>query len=204
MPAIGRLTKELMVTELADSLKRAPGVIVTSFRAMTVRHTEELRSQLLALQGNYLVAKQSLSRRALEAAGLGELAGTLAGPVALVLTGPDASRTSKTLLDFIRAHEGTLEVRGAFVDRQVVTPSTVKALAALPSRAQLLAELVATIASPVADLIMTVERLFQDVTYAIDEVGKQKAAARPVQAEPAPMETPKPESQTEGPERQVA
>ncbi|MBI4355747.1 MAG: 50S ribosomal protein L10 [Candidatus Omnitrophica bacterium] len=177
MPAIGRLTKEKIVGELVNRLQQAPGVIVTSFRALRVSDAEALRSQLRTQQASYVVAKQSLSRKALEAAGLQELAGVLEGPIGLVLIGPDPSRTSKIVLDFIKAHEGVLELRGGFVDRQVVTAKTVQQLAALPSREQLLAELVATIESPIADVVQTVERLFQDVTYAVEQMGQQKTPA---------------------------
>lgn len=188
MGQIGQQTKELMVETLRRRLAASPNLLITSFERLTVSDANELRKSLRHSASNYLVAKGTLARRALQAVGWDGAAQLLQDSVGFVLAGPDAAQTSKVLLEFAKAHEGALIVRGGWMDGAPLSTADVTALAKLPSRQELLAQLVGVVEGPLADLVNTLEGVLREVAFVLDEVakGRPATAAAPAPAAPAP------------------
>ena len=186
MGAIGRQTKELMVSTLTKRLQASPNLLITSFAKLTVTDANDLRKSLRQVASSYLVAKGTLAHRALQAMGWDGAAQLLEGSIGFVIAGPDAAKASKALLDFAKAHEGAIIVRGGWMEGAPLSTDEVTALAKLPSRQELLAQLVGTLESPLADLITTLEGVLREVTFVLDEVAKGRQATAPAPAAPAP------------------
>ena len=143
--------KQEAVAELTDKLSRATSAIVTDYRGLTVSQLEELRSQLRAESIEYVVVKNTLARRAAEAAGVGQFSPALTGPVGLALGYGELAAPAKILNDYFRINR-RLPVVAGMVEGQVLDADGVKKIAELPSRDALLAQLAGTLQSPLTTL----------------------------------------------------
>ena len=179
MASVGRLVKESMVKELSTELSERPDFFVTALGRMPASEADALRQKLYTSKATFVIIQRRLGRRSLDPLKITGLDQLLEGSVALVLSSDNVLPTAKLIVEFIKAHEGQLAVRGAVIDGQLLDRSHVEQLASLPPRAVLLAQVVATIESPLADVVFTLERLIGDVAW----IAEQAAAKKPAVAE---------------------
>ena len=120
--------------------------------------------------------KNTLARRAAEAAGVPALQPALTGPVAIAFGYDDLGLPAKLINEFVRATRLKLEVVGGLVEGRVFSPEQVKQLADLPSRESLIAQLLGTLQSPVAQLVGIMQTPVQQLVGVLDAY-KQKLEA---------------------------
>ena len=188
MSKIGLQTKEILVQTLTQRLQTSPNLLITSFEKLTVAAANDLRRSLRQVSSHYLIAKGTLAHRALQSLGWDGAAQILQGSVGFVLAGEDAAKVSKVLVDFAKAHEGALVLRGGWLEGAPLSKQDVTELATLPSRQELLAQLVMTVEGPLADLVNTLEGVLRETVFVLDEVAKGRAAATPAAAQPPTTE----------------
>ena len=184
MAKVGRMVKEGSIREIAAQLSEHPNFFITAINRLAAPDADTLRRRLFGSTARLLVVKRTLGRRSvsgLNVAGLSEL---LQGSVGIVLADADVPATAKLLIEFRKTHEEQLAVRGAVVDGQLLDASRVEQLAALPPKPILLAQVVATIESPIADVIFTLERLLGDIAWLAEQAASQKPQVPAVAAEP--------------------
>ena len=153
--AITRQRKEQNVAQLQDQLGQLKLMVMTDYRGLTVPEISELRANLRAEGISYNVTKNTLLRIA--AANTPSMASiapeTFTGPMALAISVEDEVAPARVVYQYAKEHDA-LEIVGAVTgDGQVLTPAQVKALATLPTREQLLAQVVGTIASPLSGFV---------------------------------------------------
>jgi len=188
MASVGRMVKESIVREISEELSKRPNFLVAGINRLPASGADALRQKLFASRAHLLVIKQRLGLRAVEPLKISGLAELLEGSVGLVLVDGDGLPAAKILVEFRKAHEEELSVKGAVIDGQLLDARNVEQLAGLPSKPVLLAQVVATIESPIADVISTLERFLWEIAW----VAEQAAATKPLpaaQAEPAPAAT---------------
>ncbi len=185
MANVGHLVKESMVEELSAELSQHPNFIVTSVNRLSAPAADALRQKLHGSQARLFMVKRKLGQRAVAKLNLQGLAELLDGSIALVLAGDDALPAAKLVVEFHKAHEDQIAVRGAVIDGQLLDKSHVEQLAALPSKPVLLAQVVGMIESPIADVIFTLERLIGDVAWLAEQVAAKKPAEPTQKAEAA-------------------
>ena len=177
MAKVGRLVKDMMIQELETALKERPAFFVTSLGPLPAADTDGLRKKLAGSQARMLVIKRTLGLRGVGTGygdGLGEL---FSGSIALVLPGEEVIPAAKLLVDFAKASQEKLIVRGGVVDGQLLTAKRVEELANLPPRPQLMAAVVGALESPMSDLIFTIERVLGDIAWILEEAAKKQPAA---------------------------
>jgi large subunit ribosomal protein L10 len=167
--------KQETVTTLAGRLKRSPTVYVTDFTGLNVAKVTELRRRLRAAGVEYVVVKNTLARRALDAAAVPALSEHLAGPTALVLAGRDPVGAAKVLADFAKENEKP-KVRVGLVEGKALSPDQVKRLATLPSKQELLAQLGGAFQAPMAGFLGAMQGLLQMTVGALEALRTQRAA----------------------------
>ena len=153
--AITRAAKEQAVTQLQDELAQLKLVVLTDYRGLSVSEISELRAQLRAEGMSYRVTKNTLLRIA--AAGSPKLKDIdpeiFTGPMALALSTTDEVAPARVIFQYAKDHKA-LEIVGAITgDGELLDPAQVKALATLPTREQLLAQVVGTIAAPLSGFV---------------------------------------------------
>lgn len=178
MARIGRMVKESIVKGVAAELKKKSNVFIASVDRLPASEANIFRQKLVGSQARLIMIKRRLGKYALadlKISGIDEL---LKGSVGFIVpTGEDVLSTAKVLVEFGKAHEEQMSIRGGLVDGQLLDTKAIKELAALPSKPVLLAQVLGTIEAPLADVIFTIERLIGDLAWIAEEAGKAKPAA---------------------------
>jgi large subunit ribosomal protein L10 len=168
--------KEEIVSSLTKELGGVTAMIIADPTGLTVAEMKELRNRLRPGGAEFRVAKNTLARIAARAAEREELVGLLVGPTAITLVTGDPAAAAKTLSDFGRTSR-KLALRGAYLDGAALDADSVRQLATLPSREQLLANLVTGMISPISGLANVLAQLPRGLVVALDQVRQQKEAA---------------------------
>src|SRR5437870_13676103 len=125
--------KEQIVAELVERLRQTQSLIVTDYRGLTMKEIDDLRTRLLEHGARYQVVKNTLTRRAAEAAGADALLALLEGPsaIAFIESDGDPVAAAKALADSARETK-VLEIRGGVMQGLEISASSVEELAKLP------------------------------------------------------------------------
>ncbi|BAQ09192.1 50S ribosomal protein L10 [Bacillus sp. OxB-1] len=145
--------KQAVVGEISDKLKASASVVVVDYRGLNVSQVTELRKQLREAGVDFKVYKNSMARRAAEAAGLEGLNEHLTGPNAIAFSTEDVVAPAKILNDFAKKNE-KLEIKAGVIEGTIATEADVKALAELPSREGLLSMLLSVLQAPMRNFAL--------------------------------------------------
>jgi len=175
--------KEQIVTELASRLKAAETVLVADYRGLTMPQIDTLRSRLLESGARFTVVKNTLTRRAAEAAGADALLTLLEGPTAIAFLEADGDMlaAAKALSDMARESK-VLAIRGGVLEGRVVSAEEVESLATLPPveilRGQVLGAIVAPLTSLLGLVTAPVQNLYGLLDARIEQLGGEEAATQ--------------------------
>jgi len=149
--------KQAMVAEVAAKLAAAQAVIVAEYRGLDVGQVTQLRARARK-SGLYLrVLKNTLARRAVQGTPFEKLADKLVGPLMYGIA-PDPVAGAKVLSEFAKENE-LFVIKAGAMPNTMMSDKDVKALALLPSREELLAQLMGTMQAPVAKLARTLNEV---------------------------------------------
>jgi large subunit ribosomal protein L10 len=165
------------VTAVEDLRSRLDGVrtvVLTEYRGLTVQQLSELRKQLRAVSAQYKVVKNRLARRAIASSALGGLDTHLKGPTGVIFSKDDPVAVAKALHAFARAHQA-LAIKAGYVEGQVLPPTELKALADLPSREALRAQIVGAIQGGLSMLVGLLTAPQRDLVYILQQRGAAAA-----------------------------
>jgi large subunit ribosomal protein L10 len=177
LPKARKEQKAEQVELLVEKLKKAKVALLTDYRGLTVPQLQDLRGKLRTGEVEYRVIKNTLARRAAEAAGVKDLQSELEGPVAIAFGYEDLSVPSKLINDWVRTTRLKLEVKGGLVEGRVFTPDQVKQLADLPSRETLIAQLMGTLQTPVGRLVGIMQTPLQQLRGVLEAYKTKLEAA---------------------------
>ncbi len=145
--AISREKKEQLVAEYVGRLSRSNAIFITDYRGLTVSDMESLRAKIREAGGGYSIVKNTLVTRALQAADLSVPEGMLKGPTAIGFAYEEVTPIAKVLDDFARDTK-ILQIKGGVLEGNVLRPEQVSALANMPPREVILAQLLGLIQQP--------------------------------------------------------
>ena len=192
--------KEQVVERLAERIQSAETLIVADYRGLTNAQMERLRDELLRHGARFSVVKNTLTRRAAEAAGNEALLTLLEGPTAIAFleSGSDPVATAKALSQLARDSR-VLAIRGGILEGRVMSSDEVEELAKLPPadvlRGQVLGAIVAPIQAFAGLVAAPLTNLVGLIDARIEQLGGEGAADAPEpEAEEAPPEETTPEA----------
>ncbi|HEX3801497.1 MAG TPA: 50S ribosomal protein L10 [Solirubrobacteraceae bacterium] len=183
---MNREEKAVVIDQIADELGASDAIFALDYRGITVAQIAELREKLRPTDTKLRVAKNSLSERAADQAGVADIKPMLFGPTALALVKGDAAAAAKVLSDTARALRGPLEFKGGLLSGAVLSAADVEAIAKLPSRDVLNAQLVGTIAAPLTGLARTLNALIVGIAVQLGQIRDQELVTGT--APPAPAD----------------
>ena len=140
------------VEALKERLGTARSAVLTEYRGLTVRQLSDLRKQLKAAAAEYKVVKNRLARLAVKDSHLEPLAGHLKGPTGLVIVRQDPVGVAKALQAFVRTNQA-FAIKVGLVEGKVLETAELKALADLPSKDALRAQVVGALQGPMSQLV---------------------------------------------------
>ena len=199
---MNRDQKAAVVDEIAGQIEAAQAIFAVDYRGISVSQIADLRAKLRESDTRFRIVKNSLSERAADKAGADALRPMLEGPTALALVGGDAAMAAKALNDTARALNNLIEFKGGLLDGNVLSADDVRAIARLPSRDVLNAQLVGTIAAPLSGLVRTLNALIAGVAIQLQAIADQGLVTGEAPA-PAPAE-PEAEAAPAEPEAEAA
>jgi large subunit ribosomal protein L10 len=201
--------KERVVAELTEKLRSADTLIVADYRGLTMPQIDALRGRLLEHGAQFNVVKNTLTRRAAEAAGVTPLLALLEGPsaIAFIESEGDMVAVAKALADSARDTK-VLEIRGGILQGREISAADVEELSKLPPLDVLRGQVLAAVIAPLTSLLALVNAPLQNLVGLIDARieqlgGAAEPAPEPVVAEPAPAAAPEAETTTEEPEAEA-
>ena len=176
-----RPDKVATVDEVKSRVEGTTTAVVTEYRGLTVAQISALRRQLRTLDADYKVFKNTLVRRAIAGTAVEPMGEFLVGPTAITFVDGDVSAVAKALRDFAR-ESPKLIVKGGVLNGKSLSSKDLTALADLPSRDVLLAQLAGLIASPLRTMAGLLKAVPQNLAYGISALIDSKGGA-PVPAE---------------------
>jgi large subunit ribosomal protein L10 len=185
--------KEQMVERLTERIRDAETLIVADYRGLTNAQMEGLRDELIQHGARFAVVKNTLTRRAAQAAGNEALLALLDGPTAIAFLESDADpvATAKALSKLARDSR-VLAIRGGILAGKPVTSEDVESLATLPPADVLRGQVLGAIVGPVQALAGLVAAPLTNLVGLIDarieQLGGESEAApeAPAAEEEAP------------------
>jgi len=186
--------KERVIAELTERLRESQTLIVADYRGLTMPEIDGLRGELLKHGARFSVVKNTLTRRAAEAAGADAVLTMLEGPTAIAFLESDGDpvAVAKALSDAVRTTK-ILVIRGGVLDGRTITADDVDNLAKLPPLDQLRGQVLGAITAPLTTIIGLFSAPLQNLIGLIDArieqlqaQGDTSAAEPEAEAEPEP------------------
>ncbi len=167
--------KEAAIAELQRKLKDSTNLFLTDYTGLTVEQITRLRGELRKDGSSYSVVKNTLF--SIAAADLAKtLEKYLAGPTGVVFAGEDPvapAKALKTFSDDVKA----IGIKAAYIEGRIVDAKEVMVLASLPSKQELIAKLVGSLASPLRGLVTVLSGNQSGLVRVLNAIREQKAAA---------------------------
>src|SRR5213596_1315309 len=147
-----RPEKASIVSDLSEKLNRSPFLLVTDYKQMKVDQFGELRNRLAPAGAEVRVVKTSFLKRAMSDSGLPDVADKLSGQTAIVMGQKDVAPVAKILKTFA-AEFKVAALKIGVIDKSILSAQEIEALADLPLRDVLLAQLLGLLMSPATKLV---------------------------------------------------
>jgi large subunit ribosomal protein L10 len=188
--------KEQVVDELTARLKAADTLLVADYRGLTMPQIDDLRTRLLDSGARFTVVKNTLTRRAAEAAGADALLTLLDGPSAIAFLEADGDMVAaaKALADSAR-ETNVLEIRGGVLQGRAMTATEVETLAKLPPEDVLRGQVLGAIVAPLTALAGLLNAPLQNLVGLIDARIEQLGGEEETSPEPEAEAAPEPEAE---------
>jgi large subunit ribosomal protein L10 len=170
---VARPEKVLEVERISDRLTRGRGIVFADYRGLDVKTITELRRSLRAAGVEFKVVKNTLTRLAAGQARIEAVDDLLEGPTALALGYDDAAASARVLTEFGRSHP-ELTIKGGVLEGQVIDAAKVAVLSAVPSRDELIAQVLRGMQSPISGLAGALQGIIHKLVYVLEGVRKQK------------------------------
>ncbi len=181
-----RPEKPTIVEDVKLRLNNSPFLIVVEYGGMNVNHFAELRNRLGGAGASLTVIKNTFLRRSIKDAGLPELDAHLTGQTAFVVGDKDICASAKILKTFAAEFEKP-KIRVGILDNSILDTAQVIALADLPPKEVLQAQLLGLLLSPATKLVRTLNEpgaSLARVLAAIAEKAPAAPASEPVAEAP--------------------
>jgi large subunit ribosomal protein L10 len=167
--------KEQVVKAIEQKINDASLIVFSDYRGLNVEEVTELRDKLRVPGVEFKVLKNTMMRFALKNAGYEEIANQVEGPNAVLFSNEDVVGPAKTIFEFVRQHPN-LEVKFGLLEGQTVSPDKIKALADLPPREVLVAQVLGTMQAPITSFVRVLNANLTGLVRALDQIKEQKAS----------------------------
>ncbi|EKD43686.1 MAG: 50S ribosomal protein L10 [uncultured bacterium] len=165
--------KAQTVSSLTDDLKGSKGAVFANFQGLKVTDFEILRKQARAEQVQVQVAKKTLVKRVFEDLGVSADPKLFEGGV-VTLAGQDEIAAAKVVSNFAKDHD-MVKIFGGILEGNFIDAASVKNLASLPNKQQLLGQLVGTLNAPVSGFVNVLAGNLRNLVNVINNIKEAKA-----------------------------
>jgi len=167
--------KKEVIKELEEKAKNSKAVVFADYSGLTVNDLNSLRGQLREHEADFKVAKKTLVNLAFKNAGLKNVeTKNLAGQMGIAFGMSDEVAPAKVLNKFAKTNPN-LKILGGVLEGVFIAADQVLALAKLPSREELLAKVVGSLAAPMSGLLNVFQGNTRNLVYALNAIKEKKS-----------------------------
>lgn len=170
MPSI---VKENMFSEIKNGLEKNPYVFISNFEGCTVQELSDMRRSLEKVSHRSLVVKHAVARKVFSELKLEGIEKLFDRQVLITFGDKDPQIISKALLTYVKTNK-KVSASGVVFENKIYDSKFVQRLSELPSREELLTQVVVRIKSPISGFVMTLGQLLRGLVTVLNEVKKQK------------------------------
>mgnify|MGYP002520371153 FL=1 len=167
--------KQQIVADLAELMKNSASGVLVNYQGITVEDDTKMRKALREAGVKYMVMKNSLTGRACDEVGLGDMKQYLTGMTAIAIGTTDPVAPAKVLKEYAEKVE-SFQILAGYLDGAVVDAETVNKLADIPSKEVLLAKLLGSIKSPLYNFAYAIQAIIDKDGEAAPEAAPEAAA----------------------------
>jgi large subunit ribosomal protein L10 len=167
------VTKEQSIAALKDNFGKASAVIFADYKGVTSEEMNLLRRNLREKQVLVKVAKNNLVRIALKGTPKEQAVEKLAGPMVTLFAFGDAVDAAKSISEFAKKVEA-FSIKEGFLGDKVMSEAEIKHLATLPSKPQLVAQLLSVMNGPIRNFVGVLNAAQRDFTRVVQAIADQK------------------------------
>ena len=160
--------KQQIVADLAEQIKNSAAGVIVNYQGITVDADTKMRKALREAGVKYVVMKNTLTGRACDEVGYGELKQYLNGMTAIAISENDPVVAAKVLKEYAEKVE-SFNILAGYVDGEVIDAAKVNALAEIPNKETLIAKLLGSIRSPLYSFAYAIQAV-------VDKSGEVPAA----------------------------
>ncbi len=164
------------LVQIKSDLEQASAVWIVDYCGLSVKEIQELRVSIREAGAHMKVYKNTIMRLALQASDLPTMDDLLKGPSAFVFAGEDVAAAAKVVKEFAKANE-TLEIKGGLMDGAILSVAEVEAIASLPTREELYAQIAGAVSGVARGLAVALGGVPRGLAQATKAVADQKEAA---------------------------
>lgn len=146
--------KEEEVKKLAEKMKKSSLVLLTDYRGINVADDTELRKSVRKVNGEYIVIKNNITKRALKECGIEDI--ELVGSTAVVIADEEYLPVLKAIYSYTKSSD-FYKIKSGVLEGKVTTAEELIVLAKLPSREELIAKLAGCLLANVSKLAATLD-----------------------------------------------
>lgn len=154
--------KKQVVSDITEKLRSAKSVVLVEYKGLSVEKATELRNKCRAAGVEYKVYKNTLMRFAFEELGYKDITPCLEGPNAIAMSFDDEVSAAKVTNDFAKTSNDTVILKAGVAEGKVLNADEVKALASVPAREVLIAQLAGVLQGNIRNL-----------AYMLDQISKK-------------------------------
>lgn len=204
---LSKAAKNDIVKRFSEVFKANPSVMLVEYKGLTVAELEGLRSNLKDADTEFKIVKNKLLKIAAKDTEIEQLNDLLTGPTAIAVCESDAAAAAKV---FVKTAKDMplLVIKGGVVEGNLVGVEEITAISKLPSRQEMMAQLLGALTSPMSNLLGSLAQMQSKLLYALEAVKdtkegtavENKVEAEPESKEEAPVEEAKEEVPVESKE----
>lgn len=171
----GRAPKVSVVQEVTDALKAGHGFVLARNKGLNWSQATELRKKMREGKVVVKVAKNTLLRLALTNAGIdpAPLKALLKQETMIIIGQEDPVTPAKLLTEFLKGNEEKIEIKGGLLEGKVIDVAGVQALAKLPGRNEMIAQILGSLQAPAQNLVYALNATVAQIVYAVDARRRQ-------------------------------
>jgi len=173
MKKLGLLFREVSEGRIKSSLKQSKSIFIVKYSGLSSPDLTNLRQSLRGANASFFVVKNSVARRALKGSVLEPLVKNIEGPCGMVFVKDEPVGASSALCTFAKGHE-QLKLEIGFLEDRVLEKKDIEALAKLPSKEVLRAQVVMTLNSPISKLAIVLSQMLKKFVYCLDQIKQKK------------------------------
>ncbi|MEO8065779.1 MAG: 50S ribosomal protein L10 [Candidatus Doudnabacteria bacterium] len=172
--AVTRKEKEASLASLTEDLKSAKGVVFTEYRGMTVKQLDKVRKALRQANVKFQVVKVTLLKKALAALNINSDALKYFGPLAVAVSNDDETAPARILKGMTKENP-QLVLDGGIFNFALVDATIVTRLANLPTREQLLGQLLSVLQGPAKGLVTVLSGNTRNLLNVLNAIKEKKS-----------------------------